>query len=107
VSYKKKCCLDRPTDIAPGPDGNLWFVNSKDGYGSPIANINPTTWKVTDFSGTGTSYVDSITPASDGAMWFTEWGDNAVGRITTSATPAITSMAPLSGRMGRTVTPSR
>jgi hypothetical protein len=37
-------------------------------------------------------------------LWFTNYGNNSIGRITTSVTPAITSFSPGSGAQGAPVT---
>jgi streptogramin lyase len=72
----------RPTSIAPGPDGNLWFTDP-DGIG-----------KVTP-SGAVTEYSTGITPGAnplgiaagpDGNLWFTEYLGSRIGKITTSGT---------------------
>jgi protein-disulfide isomerase len=40
----------------------------------------------------------------DGALWFTNYGDSSIGRITTTVTPTIVSISPTSGVAGTTVT---
>ena len=45
-----------------------------------------------------------ITKGSDGAMWFTNFGGGAIGRITTAVTPAITGFTPTSGAPAHQVT---
>ena len=72
----------RPTSIAAGPDGNLWFTDP-DGIGK----ITP--------SGAVTEYSTGITPGArpfgiaagpDGNLWFTEYLGSRIGKITTSGT---------------------
>ena len=72
----------RPTSIAAGPDGNLWFTDP-DGIGK----ITP--------SGAVTEYSTGITPGArpfgiaagpDGNLWFTEYLGGRIGKITTSGT---------------------
>jgi virginiamycin B lyase len=41
-------------------------------------------WQVTDFTGTGISQPSGITTGPDGALWFTNTGNNTIGRITTA-----------------------
>jgi streptogramin lyase len=70
-----------PTDIAKGPDGNLWFpeynankigrvtaTGSFSEYPIPTANSGP----------------QDIVAGSDGALWFTESNAGNIGRITVS-----------------------
>jgi hypothetical protein len=37
-------------------------------------------------------------------MWFTNFGSNTIGRITTTVTPEISGLSPTSGAVGTTVT---
>jgi streptogramin lyase len=65
-------------DITSGPDGNLWFTESKDRVG----RITPT-GTVTEFSlgitsGAGPCF---ITTGSDGNLWFTEINGNRIGEV--------------------------
>lgn len=70
-----------PTQIAPGPEGNLWFTDeSKPGA---IGLITPS-GAITEFSSglqTG-SQPDGITTGPEGDLWFTDRGhSSAVGRL--------------------------
>jgi IPT/TIG domain len=47
---------------------------------------------------------DGITTGPDGALWFANYGNNAIGRITTAVTPKISGFTPASGAAGTTVT---
>src|SRR4029077_2299913 len=63
-------------DIANGPDGNLW-----------VAVFPGSIHKVT-IQGVDTAYSVAgipvhIAAAEDGALWFTEYDSNSLGRITT------------------------
>jgi streptogramin lyase len=79
-----------PHGIAAGPDGNLWFANRA---GNSIGRITP--------SGVLTAFTDptiggplGIVAADDGALWFTNSArsvGNSIGRITTGATPTVSS----------------
>ena len=40
----------------------------------------------------------------DGALWFTNFGNDSIGRITTDVTPAVNSFDPTSAAIGTTVT---
>ena len=47
---------------------------------------------------------EGIAAGPDGALWFTNYGNNSIGRITTKATPHISGHSPRSGPVGTTVT---
>jgi len=71
-----------PHGIASGPDGNLWFTESK---GNKIGCIT-TSGVITEFAlPTGGAYPEGITAGPDGNLWFTE-GSGRIGRITTGGT---------------------
>jgi len=77
----------RPSGIAVGPDGALWFTEYS---GNKIGRIT-TTGAVTEFAiPTANAYPGAITAGPDGALWFTEYTGN-IGRITTAG--AITEFA--------------
>ena len=73
-----------PTDIAVGPDGNLWYVD-------PTANV---IGRITR-DGSITEFTNGLDPAAeptaitkgpDGKLWFTEKGTGRIGRISTGGT---------------------
>jgi streptogramin lyase len=70
-----------PLGIAPGPDGNVWFVENR---GSRFGRITPA-GQITDFStGSGisaNSFPAEITPGPDGNLWFTEENPSRVARL--------------------------
>ncbi len=79
-----------PIGITTGPDGNLWFT---EGRADKIGRITPS-GKVSEFplpTSPTTSFppvsINSdptgIAPGPDGYLWFTEMGDNKIGRIST------------------------
>jgi virginiamycin B lyase len=71
-----------PEDIAVGPDGKLWYVDSA---ADLIGRITPE-GSITEFT-EGLSYgaaPTGITKGPDGAMWFTESAAGKIGRITTA-----------------------
>jgi len=71
-----------PTEIAPGPDGNLWFTESD---GNKIGRVT-VTGNITEFPLPSPSVVpQGITAGPDGNMWFTELAGK-IGRITPSGT---------------------
>jgi hypothetical protein len=73
----------RPTSIASGPDGAMWFIESNLDRIGRIA-VDGTT---TDYGlgATGLILGDIVTGA-DGALWFTEQGTNAIGRLALDGT---------------------
>ncbi len=70
--------ISSPTDIATGPDGNLWFTN---GGSNSIGRIT-TGGVVTDYTGTGINDPKGIAAGPDGNLWFTNYGTGTIGRIT-------------------------
>jgi Bacterial Ig domain len=60
----------------------LWFTNA----GNSIGRIT-TGGVVTNYTGTGISIPEGITVGPDGATWFTNSGNNSIGRITTGSNP--------------------
>jgi streptogramin lyase len=65
-----------PFEIAGGPDGNLWFTESR---GQNIGRITPA-GVITEFPAAGSPA--SITAGPDGNLWFGEHTGNNIGRIT-------------------------
>ena len=69
-----------PVAIAPGPDGNLWFVEAS---ANKIGRIT-TAGVVSEFPvPTASSSPFGIAAGPDGNLWFTEASGNQIGRITT------------------------
>ena len=73
----------RPTGIAAGPDGNLWFTEIG---GNEIGRITPT-GTITEFAipSSGATPL-AIAAGSDGNLWFVESSTNKIGRITPTGT---------------------
>ena len=63
-----------------------------------------TTGKITIYAPTVIDKPTGIAKGPDGAMWFTNYGNSTIGRITTTVTPKIGSFTPASGPAGTTVT---
>ena len=67
-----------PEDVAAGPDGNIWYVDSAVDV---VGRVTPD-GSITEFtniaSGAGST---AITKGPDGAMWFTESSKGRIGRI--------------------------
>lgn len=66
---------DFTEDIAPGPDGNLWFTDADD---HQIGRITPATGIVTVFPG-GSGL--GITTGPDGNLWFTNNVTNEIDQL--------------------------
>src|SRR5205085_9306584 len=70
-----------PTDIAPGPDGNIWVTEH---YVAKVGRITPD-GVITEYPvGGKKSSPKGIVAAADGNLWYTDLGTNRIGRITTS-----------------------
>ena len=67
-----------PHSITAGPEGDLWFTESK---GAKIGRIAPS-GQITEFQLPAESYPFGITTGPDGNLWFT--GDAKISRITPS-----------------------
>jgi virginiamycin B lyase len=66
-------------DITSGPDGNLWFTED-----DTIGRITPTGVYTGFPIPTAGSYTYGIAAGPDGHLWFADYGNNAVGSISTS-----------------------
>jgi virginiamycin B lyase len=83
VEYSIPTAGSNPFGIVAGPDGALWFTESR---GNKIGRIT-TTGRVTEFPlPTANADPRGIAAGADGALWFTESRANQIGRITTSGT---------------------
>ncbi len=105
--------ISDPTSITVGPDGALWFTN--DGTNTIGRITTGATPVITSFlEGScvpvppSTSCIDDpqgITTGSDGALWFTNYSNNTIGRITTSGTVTNYTAASVSDPWGMTAGP--
>jgi len=71
-----------PSDIALGPDGNLWFTEYA---GNRIGRITPA-GVITEYPLPASSAPIAITVGPDGNLWFCEEGGNRIGKMNTSGT---------------------
>jgi streptogramin lyase len=105
-------CINKPSNIAVGPDGNLWFTNNgqdPNNAGNSIVKIDlhapsPT---LTPYSNPSIHNPKGITAGPDNSLWFTNFGREdanqnpcalqpcSIGRITT--TGVVTSYFQCSG----------
>jgi virginiamycin B lyase len=84
TEYSVPTASSGPLNITPGPDGALWFTESRSGK---IGRIT-TSGVFTEYALPAGYQPGGITAGPDGALWFTSTGPDAiiVGRITTSGT---------------------
>ncbi len=68
-----------PYDIITGLDTNMWFTES--GTPDGIAEITPSGTISTVWSGAQNVQYNQITKGPDGALWFTEFANDRIGRI--------------------------
>ena len=79
-----------PHGVAPGPDGNVWFVEQS---GNKIGRITPA-GSITEFPvPTPLSRPFSIAAGPDGNLWFTQVGTDQIGRMTIGGSFAEASLA--------------
>ena len=81
-----------PTALTGGPDGNVWFLEMTEAFGSPDSFQDPHPYNLARISPNGqitefripTEYGDpaGITTGPDGNVWFTEAEGNKIGVIT-------------------------
>jgi virginiamycin B lyase len=86
-----------PFQIAPGPDGNVWFTEVN---GNHIARITPGGF-ISEFSVSGNP--GGIVAGANGAMWFTEIGGNKIGEITTDGSTVTEFTIPTAGSFTHTI----
>ena len=60
-------------------------------------------WGLVRYQHAGIDTPQEITAGPDGALWFTNYASNSIGRITTAVTPKISGFAPASGAAGTMV----
>jgi virginiamycin B lyase len=69
----------KPSAIAVGSDGALWFTNT----GSNSIGRISTDGQLTIFTDPGIKVPQEIVAGPDGALWFTNFAGNSIGRIST------------------------
>lgn len=68
----------RPHDVAPGPDGVVWYTAQGQGA---LGRIDPKTGKIEQISLGGDSAPHGVIIGPDGAPWITDGGLNAIVRV--------------------------
>lgn len=74
------------SDITSGSDGNLWVAELPGGSPALIAQVSTAGTILNQFGGAALGSPNFITAGPDGALWFTDTSNNAIGKITTSGT---------------------
>ena len=74
------------TNIAVGPDGNIWFIQSSSGIVGHLASLTSTTQTGIEIHLLPGSGLSAIAAGPDGNMYFTDTTNNAIGRVPTSGT---------------------
>lgn len=68
----------RPHDVAPAPDGSVWYTSQPKGV---LGRLDPKTGKVAEIAlGSGSS-PHGVIVGPDGAAWVTDGGQNAIVRV--------------------------
>ena len=67
-----------PHDVAPGPDGIVWYTAQAQGA---LGRIDPATGKVEQISLGSESAPHGVIIGPDGAPWITDGGQNAIVRV--------------------------
>jgi streptogramin lyase len=67
-----------PYGIAKGPEGDLWFTDTRS---NKIGKIT-TSGTITEYSLPAKSQASEITAGPDGNLWFTDWNTSKIGKIT-------------------------
>ncbi len=68
------------SDIAYGPDGNVWFTENS---GNKVGKITPN-GTITEYPLTGFAAPSVIVAGPDGNLWFTESGIHKIAKMTTA-----------------------
>jgi len=84
-----------PHDVAPGPDGTVWYTAQRQGA---LGRLDPATGRVEQIPLGGDSAPHGVIVGPDGAAWVTDSGLNAIVRVD-PATRAIRAF-PLEGTRG-------
>lgn len=67
-----------PHDVAPAPDGGVWFTAQPKGL---LGHLDPATGKVTTVDLGAGSAPHGVIVGPDGAAWVTDGGANAIARV--------------------------
>src|SRR5258705_2857155 len=71
-----------PHDVAPAPDGSVWFTAQRAGY---LGRLDPKTGAVKKIPLGANSAPHGVIVGPDGAAWVTDGGQNAIVRVDPSS----------------------
>jgi streptogramin lyase len=78
--------MDHPmTNVAVGPDGNIWFIEAGAGIVGHLTSLTSSSQTGIEIHLPGSGF-SAIAPGPDGNMYFTDVTNNAIGRVLTSGT---------------------
>jgi virginiamycin B lyase len=78
VSYFEVPRGAHPHDVAPAPDGTVWYTAQSQGA---IGVLDPKTRKTAQFSLGADSAPHGVIVGPDRAAWVTDGGQNAIARV--------------------------
>jgi virginiamycin B lyase len=78
VSFYQLPSGSYPHDVAPAPDGTVWFSGQSGGF---AGHFDPKTGKLERISLGRGAAPHGVTIGPDNAAWFTEGGQNAIARV--------------------------
>src|SRR5512132_4467319 len=78
VSYFDVPQGDHPHDVAPAPDGTVWYTGQRAGV---LGHLNPDTGEVERIPVGEGSAPHGVIIGPDGAAWVTDGGLNAIVRV--------------------------
>jgi hypothetical protein len=67
-----------PHDVAPAPDGTVWFTGQRQGF---MGRFDPRTGKLEKIPLGAGAAPHGVVVGPDGAAWVTEGGQNAIARV--------------------------
>ena len=67
-----------PHDVAPAPDGTVWFTGQRKGF---LGRLDPKTGKTEEIQLGPCASPHGVVIGPDGAAWVTEGGQNAIARV--------------------------
>jgi len=78
-----------PHDVAPAPDGTVWFTGQRQGF---MGRFDPKTGRLEKIPLGAGAAPHGVGVGPDGAAWVTEGGQNAIARVDAARLPATSGM---------------
>ena len=78
VRYYELPARSAPHDVAPAPDGTVWYTAQRTGH---LGRLDPRTGKVEEIPLGRNSSPHGVIIGPDGAAWVTDGGQNAIVRV--------------------------